>query len=85
MCSSDPLEPAVNRIPDRGTWASRPAQHEAVGVVSNNSTDTVTASGGLYTPRHNLPKYYQTHRFPFRDPGSPLPRMIVTEIQTASC
>ena len=35
----------------------------------------------------HLPKECQTHGFPFTDPGSTLtpPRMIVTEIQAASC
>ena len=37
------LEPRVDRIPGRGTWASRPAQQETVGVVSNNRRETLAA------------------------------------------
>lgn len=36
-------EPRVDRIPGRGTWASRPAQQETVGVVSNNRSETLAA------------------------------------------
>ena len=37
------LEPRVDRIPGRGTWASRPAQQETVGVVPNNRRETLAA------------------------------------------
>ena len=79
------LEPRVDRIPSRGAWASRPAQQETVGVVSNNRSETVTAC--TRAEALHLPKECQTHGFPFTDPGSTPtpPRMIVTEIQAASC
>lgn len=56
----------VNRIPAWRTWASRPAQREAVGAVSNSHTVTVTASWGLYTHRHStFPSSVRHTRFSF--------------------